>query len=93
MSVDRSIINTCSLYEYLGEPAGPDLGKAVYASAKSFGVPVSSQPVENKNFSGYVLVYPRPFLEAYFKDNLSSYRYQSPVTPTLYQNDDDDLPF
>ena len=56
-----------SLFDYLGRPAGSDLGKAVYTAAKASKVPVAERHVSTKNYTGKILMYPKSFLDKYFK--------------------------
>lgn len=55
-----------SLYEFLGKAAGADLGKQVFAAAKNSNVPVGSQDVSTRTYTGKVLTYPNSFLREYF---------------------------
>lgn len=56
-----------SLYDYLGKAAGSLLGKQVYEAASRDGVLVSTRNVETPYYTGPVLLYPREFLNNYFK--------------------------
>lgn len=58
-----------SLYEYLGKAAGSELGKAVAAAAVKAQVPMQTQEVSNSKYTGKVLMYPKTFLDNYFKEN------------------------
>lgn len=58
-----------SLYEFLGKPAGNDLGKKVYLAARSKGASFSQREVSNPKYTGMVMVYPESFLKEYFKTN------------------------
>lgn len=55
-----------SLFEYLGTPAGPELGKRIYAEAKRRRVKVSSRQVNTRKYKGTILAYPVSFLDSYF---------------------------
>ena len=57
-----------SLYDFLGKPAGSDLGKAVAAAATIAKVPITSKQVTTRTYSGEILMYPKSFLENYFKN-------------------------
>ena len=60
-----------SLYDYLGHAAGADLGQQVaYAAAKA-GVVTETRQVSNPVYKGPVMLYPRSFLDLYFKDGLN----------------------
>jgi hypothetical protein len=56
-----------SLYDYLGKAAGPDLGKAVAKTATIEKVPITKREVTTRNYSGEILMYPKSFLDKYFK--------------------------
>lgn len=56
-----------SLYEYLGKAAGNKLGQAVYEKAKQQKVTVSKRDIQTKTYKGKVLLYPKSFLDSYFK--------------------------
>jgi len=72
-----------SLYEYLGRPAGPELGKQVYAAAAAKGVQADSHEVSTPKYTGIILKYPISFLDEYFKK----------PNQTVQEILDDDLPF
>lgn len=55
-----------SLYDYLGRPAGGELGKQVYDAAYQLKVPVETRHVETKTYTGDVMLYPNSFLTEYF---------------------------
>jgi len=56
-----------SLYDYLGKPAGPDLGEKVYAAAIAEGAWVGTKNIDpSKSTSGYVRTYLVSFLDKYF---------------------------
>lgn len=55
-----------SLYDYLGRPAGGELGKQVYDAAYQLKVPVETRHVETKTYTGDVMLYPNNFLTEYF---------------------------
>lgn len=76
-----------SLYDYLQKPAGKELGGKVKDRADSMGVPFSTREVSNPKYTGKVLLYPKDFLDSYFKT--------PEVEPSLAdkQDYDDDLPF
>lgn len=56
-----------SLYDYLGKAAGADLGRQVYQVANSQKIKVTEKHVSNPAYSGKVLMYPKSFLDSYFK--------------------------
>jgi hypothetical protein len=56
-----------SLYDYLGKAAGRDLGTKVYQTASSQKIKVEEKHVSNPVYSGKILMYPKSFLDEYFK--------------------------
>ena len=56
-----------SLYDYLGKAAGSDLGTAVAKTATIEKVPITKREVTTRNYSGEILMYPKSFLDKYFK--------------------------
>ena len=58
---------TMSLYDYLGKPAGKELGYLVNEYAKSNKIPISMKEVSNPKYKGKVMMYPKSFLDQYFK--------------------------
>ena len=61
------VIETQSLFDYLGRPAGSDLGQKVHESAVAKGVFIGKKDVEISLVpSGYVCTYPISFLDEYF---------------------------
>ena len=79
-----------SLYEYLGKPAGPELGKMVAGVATKAGVRIESHDVSNAKYTGKILKYPKLFLDSYFGNTTPP----TPSTsPTQNNTDDDLLPF
>ena len=57
---------TVSLYEYLGQAAGPELGKDAYKEALSRKEPVGVREISNKTYTGKVMLYRKEFLKEYF---------------------------
>ena len=60
-----------SLYDYLGRAAGPDLGKQVATAAAKTGVKHEIREVSNSKYTGPIMLYPKSFLELYFKGGLN----------------------
>jgi hypothetical protein len=56
-----------SLYDYLGKAAGKELGKQVADYAFEARVPHKIRQVANSKYAGAVMLYPKAFLELYFK--------------------------
>ena len=63
-----------SLYDYLGKPAGKELGANVYTNAANKKVPCEIREISNPKYKGKVMLYPKWFLDEYFQvsqvDNL-----------------------
>ena len=55
-----------SLFEYLGTPAGKELGYKVWEIATRLGIPVEKRKVSNPKYTGNVNTYPEMFLDIYF---------------------------
>ena len=55
-----------SLYDYLGRAAGPELGKRVASAAAAQNIAFGSRQVENKAYTGEILLYPKAFLDEFF---------------------------
>jgi hypothetical protein len=82
-----------SLYDYLGKAAGNELGKEVAAAATQAGIRLETREIDNPKYTGIVYLYPKDFLEFYFRDPET---YQIEDTFPLSNNDiltDDELPF
>ena len=56
-----------SLFDYLGRPAGGELGKQVYDTAYHLKIPVQTRHVQTKTYTGEVMLYPEGFLREYFE--------------------------
>ena len=74
-----------SLYDYLGYPAGNNLGKEVAEAAANAKVKFEMREMSNPKYTGKVMLYPELFLKEYFE------AVQSKNLASLYE--DDDLPF
>jgi hypothetical protein len=57
-----------SLYEYLGKAAGNDLGREVASAAYQAGVKTQEREISNPKYTGIVHLYPKDFLEFYFRE-------------------------
>lgn len=55
-----------SLYDYLGKPAGRELGKTVNLQAQLEKITTSTREVSNSKYKGKVMLYPKSFLDKYF---------------------------
>ena len=68
---EKITMEMMSLYDYLGHAAGADLGQQVaYAAAKA-GVVTETRQVSNPVYKGPVMLYPKSFLDLYFKGGLN----------------------
>ena len=56
-----------SLFEYLGKPAGSELGKQVAEAAAKARVKIDSHFIETPKYTGRILKYPVEFLNEYFR--------------------------
>ncbi len=83
-----------SLYDYLKKPAGEKLGQEVAAEAKKQGIQIQTRQISNPKFEGIVLLYPKDFLEFYFREPDSEQIMDLPKGHDWMGNlGDDDLPF
>jgi hypothetical protein len=57
-----------SLYDYLGKAAGEKLGKEVKQEADKQEILTQTREITNPKFTGTVLLYPKEFLEFYFRE-------------------------
>ena len=55
-----------SLYDFLGRPAGGELGKQVAEAAAQAKVGFETKEVSNPKYTGKVMMYPKSFLDQYF---------------------------
>ena len=69
-TIDNSM-EMISLYDYLGRAAGSDLGKQVAIAAAKAGVKGETRQVSNPVYKGPVMLYPKAFLDLYFKGGLN----------------------
>ena len=67
----KESMDMISLYDYLGRAAGPDLGKEVASAAAKAGVKHSIRELNHKGWNGPVQLYPKAFLDLYFKGGLN----------------------
>lgn len=80
-------IEYLSLYDYLGKPAGKELGGKVAHAAHEAKIPTQERQISNPKYTGPVYLYPKDFLDFYFEEPKPN--------PTLgdRQDYDNDLPF
>jgi hypothetical protein len=69
-----------SLFDYLGKPAGSELGKQVAAAAAVDKIKLNVKYVSNPKYKGEILMYPKTWLDIYFDQTTQNY-------------ETDDLPF
>ena len=67
----EKIMEKVSLYDYLGHAAGPDLGQQVANAARQAGVKGEIREVSNPKYRGPVMLWPKAFLDLYFKGGLN----------------------
>jgi hypothetical protein len=92
-----------SLYNYLGKAAGEKLGKEVKQEADKQEILTQTREISNPKFTGTVLLYPKEFLEFYFREPESNLMDElvdlNPMDELPKGHDwtgnleDDDLPF
>ena len=68
---EKITMEMMSLYDYLGRAAGPELGQQVARAAAKANVRGSMREVHNPKYSGPVMLYPRAFLDLYFRNGLN----------------------
>ena len=78
-------MNMLSLYDYLGYPAGNELGKEVASAAEKAKVKFEMREISNPKYTGKVMLYPENFLKEYFESKQAKL--------VLSSAEDDDLPF
>lgn len=61
-----SEVKMLSLFDYLGRPAGKELGKLVATYGIIKNTKFDTRQVSTPNFKGTVLLYTREFLDEYF---------------------------
>ena len=62
-----------SLYEYLGKPAGPALGKEVVEAASKLKIPMEIRHVSTARYTGPIMLYPENWLIGYFSTGQTNY--------------------
>ena len=83
-----------SLYDYIGTPSGLELGLEVAIAAKQAGVESKTREISNSKYTGVIHLYPRDFLEAYFREPDSIHMEDLPKGHDWTGNvEDDELPF
>jgi hypothetical protein len=83
-----------SLYDYLGHAAGLELGKEVATAATEAGIRLEKREVSNSKYTGTVYLYPKNFLDFYFREPASYQIEDLPQGHDWTGNlSDDELPF
>jgi hypothetical protein len=59
--------NYISLFDFLGKPAGGELGKKVAEEATKQKIKLQTRDISTKTYTGKVMLYPKTFLAEYFK--------------------------
>ena len=59
--------NYMSLFDFLGKPAGGELGLEVCKEAMRQDIKMKHREVSTKNYTGKIAIYPEEFLKEYFK--------------------------
>ena len=67
----EKIMQMMSLYDYLGRAAGSELGRQVAEAASISRVKSEMREVSNPKYTGKVMLYPKTFLDLYFKNGLN----------------------
>ena len=62
-----------SLFDYLGKPAGSELGKQVAAAAAVDKIKFNVKYVSNPKYKGDILMYPKTWLDNYFNKTTQNY--------------------
>jgi hypothetical protein len=57
-----------SLFDFLGKPAGTQLGKEVFDNSKKLKIKVKIREISNPKYTGKIVLYPKPFLDLYFQN-------------------------
>jgi hypothetical protein len=86
-------IEYLSLYDFLGKPAGGELGREVAQAASKAGVKLETREVSTPNYTGIVYLYPKDFLEFYFREPEPNFWTDTLPGELNYNIEDDDLPF
>jgi hypothetical protein len=61
-----------SLYDFLGKPAGSQLGKEVWHAAQFGSEPTTIKQVSNPKYTGKIVMYKPEFLRKYFNGLLTT---------------------
>ena len=68
-----------SLFDYLGRPAGSELGLKVAESARKIGIIPGKRFVKNPGYTGMIKTYPEEFLKLYFKNTIVEEQLELPL--------------
>jgi len=83
--------NFVSLFEFMGKPAGRELGAQVHEAAKKSGISTRTRDISNPKYTGKVMLYPQAFLDLYF--GTATDNSDPRDTFTVGDVQDNDLPF
>ena len=81
-----------SLYDYLGQAAGEELGKQVADYAKLRKAKYSTRHISNPKFKGNVMLYEKSFLDEFFTaqrifvDNTDYTEINTQLTENVFDN-------
>lgn len=78
-----------SLFDYIGTPAGKELGHKVWETSQKLNIPTEKVQVKTLTYSGKVNKYPEMFLDMYFFMNKGEGLLKESkeiLTTTLYFN-------
>ena len=64
--INRMNNNYMSLFDFLGKPAGMELGQKVCGEALRQKIKMEQREISTKNYTGKVMLYPEAFLKEYF---------------------------
>jgi hypothetical protein len=67
MNKEQNTNDYVSLFDYLGKPAGKEVGANVNRVATMMGIAPVKREVSNNRYRGLVNLYTREFLDVYFK--------------------------
>jgi hypothetical protein len=82
-----------SLYDYLGKPAGKELGKQVSDYAKLRKAKFATKSVSNPAYQGHVMMYTKAFLDECFNAKKVFEPKHEDLTEINTQLANDNLPF
>lgn len=95
LNKEQQPLDMFSLYDYLGHPAGNQLGKQVSDYAKLRKAKFGTKSVSNPRYQGEVMIYTKAFLDECFNAKKVFEPKHEDLTEinTLLATDNDKLPF